>query len=121
MRIRAAVFSRLRNIARVRRFLTPPQCAMVVKSLVMSHFSYCATLLVGIDSRLMDKLQSALNVIVRLLHRLDHLDDVQEVLRAEGLLPVKSYVTYRLLLLLNSVLSSGRAQSLLSGRAIQLQ
>jgi hypothetical protein len=37
-RIRAAVFWRLRNIARIRRFLLPSQCAMVVKSLVLSTF-----------------------------------------------------------------------------------
>jgi len=49
-KIRAAVFSRFRTMGRVRKLLTPVHRMMVVKSLVISHLSYCASLLAGINA-----------------------------------------------------------------------
>jgi hypothetical protein len=113
-RIRSQVFWRLRNIARIRRFLRPSQCAMVVKSLVVSHFHFCATLLSGIEVSLLTKLQSALNAAVRLLYRLKRSDSVDGTLIDIGLLPMKLHIQHRVLLQLHNILLSRQPQLLLN-------
>lgn len=77
---------------------------MVVRSLVLSHFLYCASILASIQEKLIHKLQTALNAALRLLFRLKRFEGVQSALAQLELLPMKLHLQHRVLQLLHTTL-----------------
>lgn len=106
--IRSAAFARLRLIARVRKNLRRCDSALVVKSLVLSHLNYCCSLLTGINSKSMDRLQQVINAAVRLIHGLNKFDSARNASISEGLLPIRDLIKVRALLFIFSVLKHGQ-------------
>ena len=105
-KIRAAVFSRFRTLGRVRKLLTPFHRRLVVNSLVLSHFNFCASLLAGIEQKHINKLQSCYNAAMRLVRgaqRGSHLCS-----DAEDPLSVRQHFYLRVLLLLRKTLKTGQ-------------
>ena len=105
-KIRAAVFSRLRTLGRVRKFLPHAHHKMLVQSLVISHFNFCGSLLSQIEARLLQKLQSAVNASIRALFGRKRRDSVSDLHGILGLLPLKTHFKFRLLLLIFSVMNT---------------
>ena len=107
-RIRQAAFGRLRLIARIRRSITLQHTALLVKSLVISHMTFCMPLLAGITKKSLASLQQIIHTSVRLIHGLRKHDNIQSVIKKEGWIPVLSLIEVRVLSLTFSVLQSGR-------------
>ena len=69
-------FYHLRNISRIRKYLTPEATEMVVHAFVTSKLDYCNSLLYGLPKFLIAKLQSVQNSTARLVcmtRKFDHI------------------------------------------------
>jgi len=69
-------FAALRQIRSVRRALHQHAVLTLIRALVVTNVDYCATVLVGVSGRLLDRLQSVLNAAARLIfsaRRPDHI------------------------------------------------
>jgi len=69
-------FAAIRQIRSVRRALPQHADLTLVRALVVSKVDHCATVLVGVSGRLLDRLQSVLNAAARLIfsaRRSDHI------------------------------------------------
>ena len=109
MKVRAAAFSRLRLITRVRKSLRPNLCAFLVKSLVVSNALYCASLLTCVGATLLGKLQQIINSSIRLTHGMKKSTNIDTIARSEGWLPMEMIIKLRLLSLFFTVLKYGKA------------
>ncbi|CAI9564528.1 unnamed protein product, partial [Staurois parvus] len=58
----------LRNISKIRPFLTPETTKQLIHSLIISRLDYCNSLLTGLPHRRLSPLQSILNTAARLIH-----------------------------------------------------
>lgn len=60
-------FYHLRNIARVRAYLLQKDAEILIHALVTSRIDYCNTLLIGVTSHLVNRLQLVQNAAARIL------------------------------------------------------
>jgi hypothetical protein len=107
-KIRSGAFSRLRLIARVRRNLRSDAARLLVKSLVLSNLHFCTSLLTGISSKCVHRLQQILNASVRLIYNRKKRDGLNDLLAKEKLLPIRQHIDLRVLSLLHSVITTDR-------------
>ena len=106
-RIRSMAFARLHLIARVRRCLRRPDCTLLVKSLVLSHLTYCMPILAGLSKKSILRLQQIVNASIRLFHGLRESVSIDAIMRDERWLPVVNMIMLRILMLTFKVLRSG--------------
>ena len=86
--IRVCVFH-LRNIAKIRKFLTFDACQAVVHTFVSSRLDYCNALLYGLSSCQLNRLQLIQNSDARLVLQAKPRDHVTPLLKQLHWLPVK--------------------------------
>ena len=89
----------LRNIARVRKFLTFEATKQAVISLALSRLDYCNSLLAGLPSSLIYKLQLVQNFAARVIYRKPKYDHVSSLLKSLHWLPVNKRVMFKIILL----------------------
>ena len=89
----------LRNIYRIRRFITFESCHHLVRSLVLSRLDYANSLLFGISAKDRKKLETLQNKAARIIFRCNRLEPSAPLLRELHWLPVKERVIYKVLLL----------------------
>lgn len=87
----------LRNIGRIRKFLTMDATRTLVNSLVTSKLDYCNSLLVGISSSNLNKLQRAQNTAARIILRTSRYDHITPVLEELHWLPICQRIKYKVL------------------------
>jgi hypothetical protein len=92
-------FLYLRLIGRIRRSLTMKTCELLVRALVLSRIDYCATILYGISSRLITKLQRVFNASIRLVELLSKREHVKASLKRHKWIPVEDRIKMRVALL----------------------
>ena len=80
----------LRNIARIRKYLTAESGKSAVISLVTSRFDYCNGLLYGIPDELIRKLQRVQNKAARVITLTKKYDYITPVLKELHWLPVRN-------------------------------
>jgi hypothetical protein len=107
-KIRSTAFSRLHLIARVRKSLRPQECTLLVKSLVVSNTMYCASLLAGVNTTLIKRLQQVINSSVRLIHGIKKGSSIDTIVRSEGWLPMDVIIKIRVLSLMFTVIKHGK-------------
>ena len=88
----------LRNISHIRRFLTTDVCTTLTCSLIMSRLDYCNSLLHGISSALLSKLQKVQNNAARVITHTERHCHITPILKALYWLPIESRIHYKLLL-----------------------
>ena len=89
----------LRNIYRIRRFITFESCHHLVRSLVLSRLNYANSLLLGISAKDRKKLKTLQNKATRIIFRCNRLEPSAPLLRELHWLPIKERVIYKVLLL----------------------
>ena len=90
-------YTQLRNIGRIRRYLTNDATKSLVHGLVTSRLDYCNALLHGLPDTMMTKLQRVQNTAARIVTRTARHDHITPVLKELHWLPVKYRVQYKLL------------------------
>ena len=98
-------FYHLRNIAKMRKFLTHRQCEILIHALVSLKLDYCNVLLSGLQQSRIDRLQHVQNSAARLLTATSRYDHVTPVLRSLHWLPVSARIDFKILLLVFKVLN----------------
>ena len=88
----------IRNIGRIRPYISEDACKTLVNSLVTSRLDYGNALLYGVNKLLTNKLQRAQNATARLITRTRKSDHITPVLMCLHWLPVEFRSQYKLLL-----------------------
>ncbi len=88
----------IRNIGRIRRFITIDACKTLVASLVTSRLDYGNVLLYGINDCYLAKLQRVQNTAARLITKTRRYEHITPVLSSLHWLPVKFRPMYKILL-----------------------
>ena len=91
-------FYHLRNIAKIRKFLTHRQCEILIHAFISSKLDYCNVLLSGLQQSRIDRLQHVQNSAARLLTATSRYDHVTPVLRSLHWLPVSARIDFKILL-----------------------
>lgn len=92
-------FYHLRNISRIRKYLTRGTPEMVVHAFVTSKLDYCNSLLYGLPKFLIAKLQSVQNSASRLVCMTRKFDHVTLTLIDLHWLPIRHRIVFKILLL----------------------
>ena len=89
----------LRNIGKIRKYLTTESTKGAVISLVTSRFDHCNGLLCGIPEELICKLQRVQNNAARVVTLTKKHDHITPVLKELHWLPVRKRIEFKILLL----------------------
>ena len=105
----------IRKLRKIKSFLTYEHLRTLVSACVFSKLDYCNSLYYGIDSSLLNKLQSVQNSAVRLIRSKENCDcaTVDSYLRRFHWLPVRERIIFKVLLLVHKYLN-GNAPATLS-------
>ena len=90
----------LRNIARVRKYLNKATTEKVVHAFVSSRLDYCNSLLYGISSTLISRLQRVQNMAARIITGTQKYDHITPVLHSLHWLPIKKRIEYKIFLII---------------------
>ncbi len=88
----------IRNIARIKQFLTRSTLEILVHAFVTSKLDYCNVLFLGLPQNVTDRLQSVLNSAARLIDGSKKFDHITPVLHKLHWLPIKERVIFKVLL-----------------------
>ena len=89
----------LRNISKIRSFLTESATVQLVHSLVTSRVDYCNSLLYGLPNSKIQKLQRIMNVACRIVCRIPKFVDVTPQLKELHWLPAEARILFKVLLI----------------------
>lgn len=89
----------IRNIGKIRKYLTTAATKSLVHGLVTSRIDYCNSLLYGLPVSCMDKLQRIQNVSARLVTRTPRRAHITPVLKQLHWLPLCKRIEYKILIL----------------------
>ena len=95
----SSCFSVLRQIRSIRRSLTRPLRTILVQSLVLSRLDHCVSILTGLPSVQLRRLQAVLHASARTIFSSSRFSPVSPLLRCLEWLPVKARIEYRLAVL----------------------
>ena len=98
-------FFHLRNIAKIRKFLSYRQCEVLIHAFISSKLDYCNALLSGLQKSQVKRLQYVQNSAARLLTSTGRYEHVTPVLRSLHWLPVSARIGFKILLLVFKVLN----------------
>ena len=94
-----AGFFYLHNICRIRKFLTQEITEKLIHAFVTSRLDYCNSLLYGLPSNLLAKLQRVQNAAARLIHRAPRFCHTTPLLVDLHWLDIKSRIDFKIILL----------------------
>lgn len=89
----------INSIGRIRKYLPPDPLRRLVDALVISHLDYCNSLLYGLPSYELAKLQRVQNTVARLIVRARQSDHMTPILRDLHWLPIPARLEFKILLL----------------------
>ena len=98
----SACFSRLRQVRSLRRSLPQYLLCTLITSLVITRLEYCISVLNGIPTQQINRLQSILNSSARLVYGSSRFSSVTPLLQKLGWLPVRERIHFRLAVLVLS-------------------
>ena len=89
----------LRNIGMIRQYLTKEAAERAVHALISSRLDYCNSLLFGLPSFQLDRLQRLQNNAARIISRTKKRNHISPVLKTLHWLPVRQRIIYKILVL----------------------
>ena len=92
-------YSQIRAIGRIRKYLDVSTTKKLVNSLVTVHLDYCNSLLYGLPSRLLQRLQKIQNTAARLILKIRKYDHITPALKKLHWLPVEYRINFKLMLM----------------------
>ena len=95
----------LRNIARIRRHVDDFCLKTVVQALVMSHLDYCNSVLYGLPSYQIARLQHVQNAAALLISKTQRSDHIMPALFSLHWLPIEARISFKILLLTYKILN----------------
>ena len=98
------VFMNIKNVSRIKSFLTFKEKSILMCSLVLSKLDYCNSLFYGIHSDSLSKLQYAQNCAARLVFQRRKFDHVSDIFMELHWLPVHIRILYKVLLTVHKCL-----------------
>ena len=109
-------FYHLRNLSRIRKYLTKESAAVVVHAFVTSKLDYCNALLYGLPKYQLQRLQYVQNKAARVVLQMSRFQHITPVLCELHWLPIQYRIIFKILLLvykaLNGISPSYLAQKL---------
>ena len=87
----------LRNISKIRPFLTNDTAKLLIHSLVISRLDYCNSLLVGLPLNRLSPLQSIMNAAARLIHLSDRSSSASPLCQSLHWLPLAQRIKFKIL------------------------
>lgn len=121
-RVCQSAFYHLRRIAEIRHCLTRSAAENLIHALITSRLDFCNSLLVGLPSSAIKRLQAVQNAAARLLMGIRKFDHISPTLHELHWLPVHCRVQYKILLLAFKALhnlSPGYVSALISVRQLR--
>ena len=109
----------LKNISKIRRFLSIPQLSVLCTSTILSRIDYCNSLFYGMSKSNISKLQGLQNAAARLIYGRRKRDGVSDLFKCLHWLPVEARIYFKVILLAFKCLH-GLAPSYLSDLIILL-
>ena len=97
-------FYHLRNIGFIRKYLTPDSAKIIIQALIVFKLDYCNSLLYGLPSYLIQKLQHIQNSAARLITQSPWFCHITPVLRDLPWLPVHLCIEFKVLFITYKVL-----------------
>ena len=96
--ISKSCFYQIRNIGQIRRYITNEACKTLVQALITSRLDYANSLLYGIPSSLLGRLQRVQNTAARLVTLTRKRDHITPILKQLHWLPVEYRPQYKILM-----------------------
>ena len=96
--VKSSCFHKLRNIAKMKKFLTIKQVETLVHALVVSSLDYCNALYFGCHQFVINQLQTIQNRACRVIFGLKKRDTVNDKLQSLHWLKVKESIEFKLLI-----------------------
>ena len=87
----------VRNIGRIRRYLTEDATKTMIHALVTSHLDYCNAVLYGLPASVTNKMQRLQNMCARMITGTRRSDHITPVLIKLHWLPVRKRIEYKML------------------------
>ena len=103
----------LRNISKIRKYLTQDCAQILIHAFISSKLDYCNSLLYGIPKYLVCRLQRVQNTAACIVTLTRTYDSITAIMFKPHWLPVHSRISFRLLLLVYKALN-GKAPSYIS-------
>ena len=97
--ITKTAFYHLRNISKVRGFLSLQDSEKLVHAFISSRLDYCNTLYAGLTKQMLNKLKLIQNAAARIVTRTSKCNHITPVLKSLHWLPVKQRIEFKILLL----------------------
>ena len=94
-----SAFFHLRNISKIRKFLTPETTKATIHAFVTSKIDYCNCLLFGLPNYLLQRLQRVLNCAARVVYQSNKYDHITPLLMELHWLPVEQRINFKILLI----------------------
>ena len=94
-----SAFYLLRNIARIRKYLSPKTTEFLVHAFVSSKLYFCNSLLYGVPKHLLRKLQSVQNAAARLVTSSSKFDHITPLLMQLHWLSITERIKFKIVLL----------------------
>ena len=90
-------YMHVRNIGRIRRYLTEDATKTMIHALVTSRLDYCNAVLYGLPASVTNKMQRLQNTCARMITRTRRSDHITPVLIKLHWLPVRKRIEYKML------------------------
>ena len=103
--VKTACFLKLRNIGRMKSFLTTKQMSMLVQALIISSLDYCNALYYGCAKSITDQLQTIQNRACRLIFGMDRKQPTDDKMKLLHWLKIEQRIEFKLCLLIYKALN----------------
>jgi hypothetical protein len=90
-------YMHIRNIWKIRKFITTDAAKSLVQGLIISHLDYCNSLLHNLPYKIIHKLQRVQNMSARLIVKAQWFDDMTPIRKELHWLPIARRCEYKLL------------------------